>query len=125
MKRMRKIIEIDENNCNGCGQCIPACAEGALKLVDGKARLVGEILCDGLGACIGDCPTGALKIIEREAEDFNEKAVEHHLGGKGHITDSHKGPAALPCGCPSSSIMTLAPKSEPKDQGDQQSVAMT
>jgi NAD-dependent dihydropyrimidine dehydrogenase PreA subunit len=114
MKRMRKVIEIDENTCNGCGQCILACAEGALKLVDGKARLVGDILCDGLGACIGDCPTGALRIVEREAEDFSEEALEKHIGKKSHGPSVHEGPATLPCGCPSSSVMTFALKDEPK-----------
>ncbi|OPY91005.1 MAG: ferredoxin [Syntrophus sp. PtaU1.Bin208] len=76
MKRIRKIIEIDEELCNGCGQCISACAESALALVDGKARVVSDNLCDGLGACLGECPTGALKIIEREAEEFDLCAVE-------------------------------------------------
>jgi Pyruvate/2-oxoacid:ferredoxin oxidoreductase delta subunit len=66
----RKIIKIDESKCNGCGQCIIACAEGALKIVDGKARLVKDTYCDGLGACIGECPEGALSIVEREAEEF-------------------------------------------------------
>ena len=103
MKLTRKIIEIDESKCNGCGQCILGCAEGALRLVDGKAKLVGDILCDGLGACIGECPEGALKIIDRPADEFDEKAVEVHLGKIGNEKNSKP----LPCGCPSSAMMEL------------------
>lgn len=83
----RKIIKIDEDRCNGCGLCISNCAEGALKIIDGKARVVKDSFCDGLGACIGHCPQDALEIVEREAEDFNleeamnHKSVGHHTGG--------------------------------------------
>ena len=75
----RNIIHIDESKCNGCGQCITACAEGALKLVNGKAKLVKEVTCDGLGACIGECPTGALTMEVREAPAFDAAQTTIHL----------------------------------------------
>ncbi|PKG34006.1 ATP-binding protein [Methanoregula sp.] len=71
----RKIISIDDTKCTGCGQCIPDCPEGALQIIDGKARLVSDLFCDGLGACIGTCPEGAISIIEREAEPYDEQKV--------------------------------------------------
>lgn len=71
----RKIVEIDESLCDGCGACIPNCAEGALQIVDGKARLVSDRFCDGLGACLGHCPKDAIRIVEREAEDFDQAPV--------------------------------------------------
>ncbi len=79
----RKIIKIDEKKCNGCGLCIPNCPEGALQIIDGKARLISDLFCDGLGACIGHCPEGAITIEEREAERYDEKKVIKNIASQG------------------------------------------
>lgn len=79
----RKIISIDENKCTGCGNCIPDCPEGAIQLIDGKARLISDLFCDGLGACIGTCPEGAISVIEREAVPYDEKTVMDNIVRQG------------------------------------------
>lgn len=78
---VRKIVKIDESRCDGCGQCISACSEAAIRIIDGKAHLIDERYCDGLGACLGYCPKGAITIEEREAEEFDEETVKSRLKG--------------------------------------------
>jgi len=78
----RKIIKIDEEKCTGCGLCVPNCAEEAIKIIDGKAKLIGDVFCDGLGVCLGECPEGALSVEEREADPFDEKMVMVNIARK-------------------------------------------
>ncbi|RLD08812.1 MAG: 4Fe-4S ferredoxin [Chlamydiae bacterium] len=86
----RKIIKIDEEKCNGCGECIPNCPEGALQIIDGKARLISDLFCDGLGACIGECPIGAISVEEREAEPYNEaKVMVNVVKGGPNVIKAH------------------------------------
>jgi len=114
MKVKRKIIEIDSELCDGCGQCVPACAEGAIEIVDGKARVASERYCDGLGACLGECPNGALRVIEREAEDFDAEAVEEYLKTK--EASSQESGHGFPMSCPSAKIETFVPHAMLKDK---------
>ncbi len=120
MKILRKIIEIDEELCDGCGVCVPACEEGAIQIIDGKARVVAEKYCDGLGACLGECPQGAITIVERVAEDFDPEAVEAYLQQR--KTAESTGGETLACGCPSTQMQTFAAPSacqaanQPQDQ---------
>ncbi|MDD4033947.1 MAG: 4Fe-4S binding protein [Candidatus Cloacimonetes bacterium] len=82
----RQIIKIDEDKCNGCGLCIPGCPEGALQVIDGKARLISDLFCDGLGACLGNCPEGAILVEEREAEPYSEALVMQNIMKAGENT---------------------------------------
>jgi len=123
-KRVRQIIKIDEELCNGCGMCVPSCAEGALKIINGKAKVVSDKYCDGLGACLGECPQGALSIETREADDFDEEAAMANVAAvpSGPRMEAHNHSAHDPKHggfvCPSAKMIdrrTEAHSDEPKE----------
>ena len=112
---LREIVEIDEALCDGCGDCVPSCAEGAIRIVDGKARLLGDELCDGLGACLGECPQGAIRVVQRDAVAFDEVAVARHLGHVPRVSlHVVPPPAATP---PRRPFAVVQPAEEPSGGG--------
>jgi Fe-S-cluster-containing hydrogenase component 2 len=117
---VRNIVEIDEEKCDGCGLCVISCAEGALEIRDGKAKIIQEIYCDGLGACIGECPQGALEIVMKESDSFDEKATEEHIKS---LRDKQP-PKEVEVGCPGAKLIhfqSQAPAAAVHEAGGQTS----
>ena len=117
---VRNIVEIDEEKCDGCGLCVISCAEGALEIRDGKAKIIKEIYCDGLGACIGECPQGALEIVMKESDSFDEEATEKHVKS---LRDKQP-PREVEVGCPGAKLIhfqSQAPAAAVHEAGGQTS----
>ncbi len=112
MKVVRNIIKIDEELCNGCGNCVTPCVEGAIEIVDGKARVVSENMCDGAGMCLQSCPTGALQIEQREAEQFDPEAVIELQQSKAPIHPLDGGATCFSCGATDDAAILLSCRSE-------------
>ena len=108
----RNIVEIDEEKCDGCGNCVIACAEGALEIRDGKAKIIKEIYCDGLGACIGECPQDALKVVLKEADPFDEAAMEEHLKTL-REKQAKQSPPEVESLCPGAKLVSLPHRDPP------------